>query len=151
MASDQPPLPDEVFPTRVDRWVIVLLVTVVALPVVIVAIPTGSANHLWLARAVTVAITALVGLLLASFFHGTGYTLRPTELFVRGGPLTWHIPYAEIHAAEWSRSVVSSPAMSLHRLRIRYGKYGWVLISPPDREAFVAALARRVPGLVVKR
>lgn len=39
-----------------------------------------------------------------------------------------------------TRGPLSSPALSLDRLRIEYGKRGVVLISPREKEAFVRAL-----------
>ncbi len=49
------------------------------------------------------------------------------------------------HAAS-SGNPLGSPACSLDRLRIEYGKKR-IMISPPDKPGFLRALAQRAPQL----
>lgn len=83
-------------------------------------------------------------------YRTTDYALSDDSLFVRCGPLNWHIAYRDITSISRTFNPMSSAALSLRRLQIRYGKWAVILISPPDREAFIVALKRRVPGLVVQ-
>ena len=118
MAHDSSaPLPDEVFRSRVDAWLVVLVVGVLV-------------AGLWLAM--------------------TGPSSRAGLGKGAGVAIMWHIAYRDITSVRLSHNPLSAPALSLRRLEIRYGKHAWVLISPRDRDAFIASLRRRVPGLEVK-
>jgi hypothetical protein len=72
---------------------------------------------------------------------GTRYQLMAERLLVRCGPFRWRILLAEIRAVTPIRSLLSGPALSLDRLRVDYGRWRSVLISPRDRHAFLADLA----------
>jgi len=76
----------------------------------------------------------------------TTYTLDADELLVRSGPLRWHVPLREIRAIRSTRNPLSSPALSLDRLRIEYGDHRVIMISPDDRVRFLEELRRRLPG-----
>ena len=70
----------------------------------------------------------------------TRYTVSETTLQIRSGPMSWTIDRNEIHSITPTRSALSSPALSLDRLEIRYGDTGMVMVSPKDKEGFLAAL-----------
>jgi hypothetical protein len=74
---------------------------------------------------------------------GTDYTIDDDSLRVRGGPFRWTIRLQDIRSVTPSRNPVSSPALSLDRLRIDYGQDRFLLVSPKDKEAFVRDLERR--------
>lgn len=59
------------------------------------------------------------------------------------------LPITEIKSVEYSRSPISSPAASLERLEIAYGKYDAVYISPDDRKGFAKALLNINPSIKV--
>ena len=60
------------------------------------------------------------------------------------------IPISSITSIRPSRNPISSPALSLRRLSIRYNKYDEILVSPKDREAFVAALKAANPQILTE-
>jgi membrane protein YdbS with pleckstrin-like domain len=146
------PLPDEVFRSRVDLWLVVLIVAITIVPLVILMTVQPSRADLGTRPAMIIAVAsmALVLLFFGWTYRTTSYTLTDDALFVRCGPLNWHVAYRDIASVERTFNPMSSAALSLRRLEIRYGKRGFVLISPPDREAFIEALRRRVPNLEVK-
>lgn len=146
-----PPLPDEVFRSRVDAWLVTLVVWVTIVPLVVAMVIPSSQGGLGTGGAVVIAAAsmALVLLLFAWTYRSTSYTLTHAALIVRCGPLIRHVAYRDITSVARTNNPASSAALSLRRLEIRYGEQGYVLISPPDRDAFVAALRRRVPGLDV--
>jgi hypothetical protein len=80
-------------------------------------------------------------------YYGTWYELTDTHLLIRSGPLRVTISLATIESVEPTRSPLSSPALSLDRLRIRYDRYGFTMISPEHRDRFMAELMRREPAL----
>jgi membrane protein YdbS with pleckstrin-like domain len=60
------------------------------------------------------------------------YELTSDVLVIRSGWGKRRVPYAEIRNVQPSRSLLSSPALSLDRLRIDYGRTFPIYISPDD-------------------
>jgi hypothetical protein len=84
-----------------------------------------------------------VGLPLWLLFS-TEYRVVGPALLVRSGPFHWTIPLAEISSVRESNSALSSPALSLKRLEVKYGGGKSILLSPADRDGFLAAIGRRL-------
>jgi PH (Pleckstrin Homology) domain-containing protein len=74
---------------------------------------------------------------------GTYYVVDATSLVVRSGPFHWTVALRDIRAVQPTRDIRSGPALSLDRLRIEYGAGRVLLISPREKDAFLADLARR--------
>ncbi|HLW23933.1 MAG TPA: PH domain-containing protein [Steroidobacteraceae bacterium] len=93
-------------------------------------------------------ITLMLGVVMPVWvYFGTDYTLRASELLIRSGPFRWRIPLAAIHEVSESRSLRSSPALSMNRLAIRFGADRTLLISPLNRQEFRRELERRRAGV----
>lgn len=76
------------------------------------------------------------------------YELHPSELIVRFGRMRTRIAYGEIRGVKPSRSLVAAPSYSTDRLAIhRQARSMPVLVSPADRDRFLADLATRAPHL----
>lgn len=88
-------------------------------------------------------IIATGGLLPIWLVRTTVYVLSADRLDVRSGPFRWKVPLHEIRKISPSRNILSSPAFSLDRLRIDYGRGKFILISPAEREAFLRDLEAR--------
>ncbi|WP_294819720.1 PH domain-containing protein [uncultured Flavobacterium sp.] len=80
------------------------------------------------------------------------YVINGETLEVKMGFMgTKRIEISDISSVEKNNNAISSPAMSLKRLEIWYGgKYDSIVISPPDREAFVKELLRVNPNITLK-
>lgn len=90
---------------------------------------------------VVASIAIMLGIgLIAWVGLATYYTVDEETLEIVSGPFRWRIPIAAITAVEPTRCPLSAPAMSLDRLRIRYGQNRAILVSPKDREAFLGNL-----------
>jgi hypothetical protein len=88
-----------------------------------------------------VVLNVLLGVLLPAWLLlGTDYVLDQEHLKIRCGPFRWSIPVREIRHVEPTRNPLSSPALSLDRLRIEYGNGKSLMISPRDTEQFLADL-----------
>jgi hypothetical protein len=81
----------------------------------------------------------------------TEYTLTGRSLEIRSGPFHWSIPLREITRIEFTRHPGSSPALSLDRLRIQHAAGAQMMISPENRERFLAELRSRGVGVEVRR
>lgn len=90
-----------------------------------------------------------VGLLQLWCLGGTQYDLDEVQMTIWAGPFRWTVPTRSIRKVTPTRNPLSSPALSLDRLRIDYevaGKSRSIMISPVDREAFLAEVAELVPS-----
>jgi hypothetical protein len=77
-------------------------------------------------------------------WFSTYYVLEEKELVIRCGPIHKRIPYREIISAYKTWNPLSSPALSLKRINIKY-QFGTALISPKDRDKFLRMLKERCP------
>lgn len=75
------------------------------------------------------------------------YTLDEKSLIVKSGLLKESIAYQDIKSVRPSRSLLSSPALSLDRLAIDHGKKIPTLISPEDKSKFLMELSSHTPHL----
>ena len=125
------------YKSRVDWWIAALLV----LP------PLASAMVLATGEIMFGVIgLAGYGLLITSLVLPIEYTVGDKALVIAYGMARQRIAWDHLIAMRPSRNPLSSPALSLRRLEIKYrkhdGREATVLISPVDRAAFVADCAR---------
>lgn len=126
------------FRSAIDMWFIVLALGV---PVLVFGYVTRTLWPLDFATILTMLGAAALSLGLPIWLmFSTVYEIRSDQLVVRSGPLTWKIPRDAITDVRPSRSLLSSPALSLKRLRIDYGEGKYILISPADIDGFRRAL-----------
>ncbi|MCC8117363.1 MAG: PH domain-containing protein [Bacteroidales bacterium] len=87
--------------------------------------------------------------LVGSIFFGTYYLIGDGVLTVKCGVLmNTKIKISEITSILPTKTWLSSPALSTDRLEIRYAKYGKVVISPENKEAFIAQCQALNPTIV---
>lgn len=137
------------FRSKIDVWLIAVLAGsgllavlacvpalqqegVVALPVIAIVLLSVLAFPLWL-------------------LAQTYYEFQDDILLVRSGPFKWRVPLSQVHDVQPTRSILSSPALSLDRLRIDYGSGGCILVSPADKAGFLGEINARRSNPSVKR
>ena len=138
---------ERTYPSRRDGWLTAILWFAVVDMAFSVAVVQRCPWSLLARGAFTVLMAAAAGLCLW-VLYGTSYTFSGDRLLVRSGPFRWTVPLAEVEEVRPSHNVLSSPACSLDRLLVRYGRRR-LLISPDDREGFMRELAARRPDLMV--
>jgi hypothetical protein len=94
---------------------------------------------------ITVPVMAFIIWLIAA----TYYEINGEELKVAAGPIRYKIHIHTIRAIEASYNPLSSPALSLDRLKITYNQNNTVLISPKDKQEFVRELLKINPNIRV--
>ncbi len=129
-----------VYPSK--KGIIVYIPIVILAGVVILNIISGD---YW----GSVFCTVIVLIVLAPMILNTNYTIKGDgSLRVRCGFLiNILIDINTIRKIETTKSVLSSPALSLDRLEVFYNKYDSVMISPQNKDAFVAQLQNINPTI----
>jgi hypothetical protein len=133
---------DAIFLSKVDMWLVGVPIAVWLLSTLIsYALVKANANLKGL-------ILILYGLTLVPImavflwaFVATKYEFKGATLLVH--PLNTRIDIGSIKSVTPTRNARSSPALSLDRLEIRYGEDRTILISPREKDQFIAELTRR--------
>jgi membrane protein YdbS with pleckstrin-like domain len=144
MAQPDPARPMR-FKSKVDSWLVaVVIVTgMAALAAGAVVLREGAPGGLLTMLLLVALVVALPIWLLAA----TDYAFEQTALRIRSGPFRWTIRLDEIRSVQPTRNPLSSPALSLDRLRITYGGGKFIMISPEDKAGFLQELRKRCPGV----
>ena len=128
------------FKSKVDRWLLYLLIAVMVFEVIVMSIAATQLPDPRESIFLIVAALAIVALL-GSMLIGTHYTVDGKVLRIVCGPFRWKVPIDAIDSVEATRNPLSSPALSLDRLQIRYGKRR-IMVSPADKAGFLKAIGQ---------
>ncbi len=140
---------ETVYRSKIDKWLLVTF-AVSALASLAAFIPLVYVG-LSLSSLVMIPIL-LMGIGLPLWvLETTAYTLTDRTLVVRCGPFHWDVPLWQITRITITRSPLSSPALSLDRLRIQYTAGAQIMISPDDRDRFLKDLRARGVNLEISR
>ena len=127
------------FPSKIDAWLVVVLVisvgAVIAGFVGVMVADEDPFIMLFMGAVMLLVVMLIVSLLFRTYYSVEGETLR-----IVSGPFRWRVPIAEIESLEPTRNPLSSPALSLDRLRIRYSGRKSIMVSPADKQRFAKAL-----------
>jgi hypothetical protein len=129
--------------SKVDWWIALLLCAppVASVAVCVALALGGRASELpWGIASVVFVFGIYFGLLFPM-----RYGLDGTHLLVRFGLCRQRIPLADVTEVHPTHNPLSSPALSLDRLYVRFGR-GFaraVMISPADRDQFLDELAHK--------
>ena len=128
------------YKSRVNWWYGLLIILLLAL--------CGKGGEYWI-----VGFLSWVSVIfLASLIFLKRYVVEGENLTVfYGFFLKKTIPVSSITSIQPTHNVLSSPALSLRRLSIRYNKYDEILVSPEEPEAFVAALKAVNPKILTQK
>lgn len=130
-----------IFPSKVDWWLVALAALVPGLQIVLYFTGRTPARSLWILLGV-VAFMAL-------FLFPIRYVIEGRTVLVKCGLIRWNFTsfvVDEIRSVEPSTNPLSSPALSLDRLRVSLRTRD-VLISPRDKTGFLHALEALDPHL----
>src|ERR1700760_4188123 len=108
---------DQVFKSKVDAWLAIVLGFVVVLYVAI-----GIAMLVFVPKVGVVIgiILMFAAAFVASTLAWTDYTFTEGVLLIRCGPIRWRIPIGSISDAAPTRSPFSGPALSMDRVQLSY-------------------------------
>ena len=118
--------------------VISLILDVVAIVFVVLTVPET------IVMLLTATVLLLAAVLIASILVGTHYTVDKKTLKIVSGPIRLRVSLDDINSVRATRSPLSSPALSLDRLMINYGKNRKVMVSPADKRGFLTAIGQEL-------
>jgi len=131
------------FKSKVDRWIFVVLIAVIVVEIVAIGSAALQAGDPLATTGLIFVMIGIVGLMIW-LLVGTHYTIDRGILRVVSGPFRWKVPIDQITSVSATRSLLSSPALSLDRISIRYGKRRRIMISPANRGAFLKAIGHEL-------
>src|SRR5262245_54637213 len=128
-----------IFPTKVDAWLIVILVASFTFAMFVVTAAAREA-HTWIDILTLLLGSAGPALIIALVAVPTHYELHADRLVVRPGIIRYRAEYRDIRSVVPSHAVWSAPAWSLDRLWISRESGRDLLISPREKERFLVEL-----------
>ena len=127
----------KVYRSKIDWWLIIIIFVVFCYPII-----DGILTKEYLLSVVFSGILFLVFLM----FKSIKYKIDGENL-----QIWWtKIDVKSIRKIYSTNNPLSSPALSLDRIAVVYNKYDEVLISPKEREDFIAELLKINPNIEVK-
>jgi hypothetical protein len=133
------------FRSKIDPWLLVLLIAIMVFEMVVMMIAAMQSEN---PRDATLLIFAGlgVGALIGWLVLSTHYVVEKDRLRIVAGPFRWKVQLDDIHSVEATRNPLSSPALSLDRLRIHYGNDRRIMVSPADKTGFLKAIGQELAG-----
>ena len=129
-----------IFKSAVDLWLLVIVALVVIISLVVSVRLFLKAS---LAGCLTGAWLTAIGIGLPLWlFYTTQYLVEDEVLKIQSGPFKWTIPITSISQVVETSNPLSSPALSLRRLKIVYDNNKSVMVSPKDRDEFLVAIGQ---------
>lgn len=130
------------FQSKKDAWLIVLIVAAsvgVLIATVPVIMQTRGLQSLFALVAMLFAAVLPIWLVVS-----TRYIVDSELLRIHCGPFRWKIRLDEIESLRATRNPLSSPALSLDRVMIRYRNGRQIMVSPEDKQKFADALGNQL-------
>ena len=139
-------LDHQTFRSKVDAWLTLVVAGGLG------AMWLAPVRRIWAGR--TIDTLDIIGPFLATafivwVFGSTYYVITADSLIVRAGPIRRTVPLRSVQRLRATHNPLSSPALSLDRIEVRYGSKR-VLISPEDKRGFVSAVMKRSPAVVLE-
>lgn len=131
----------QVFESKRDMWLWLILGFSVLVDLG-AAVALLSADLPSLSRAISVAVLLATAALILWIMYGTRYLVDQGVLTIYCGPFRKRLRVSEIESVEATRSPLSSPALSLDRLRITYAGGKKIMVSPEDPDRFRNAIGQ---------
>lgn len=99
-----------------------------------------------------ILVVVILGVLVIPMILNTNYTITDNlTLRVKCGLfVNMVIDIDSIRKIEFTRSVLSSPALSMDRIEIFYNKFDSVIVSPDNKMEFIAKLQSINPAIEIK-
>lgn len=129
----------KIFKAKVSYGLLIPIITVLAIQVFWISLHPPINTGKLIVIAILLATIAFILMM----FLRTVYMISDEQLIVKTGFFSPKIiDIQSIKAVNKTNSPLASPAPSMDRIEITYGKFDSIIISPLDKEAFVSSLKR---------
>lgn len=130
----------KVYPSKVDWWIALVLAGSVlfSLGLGVYLLDKDRTGAM-----IAIVVGLLTGVLILLLTVPCRYTLAGDHLLVQAGLIRYKVMFRDIRTVARSSNPLSAPALSLQRVKITLAK-GFLLVSPADRDGFIAELTSRV-------
>jgi hypothetical protein len=138
-----------IYPSKRDWWIVLIIWVSIGMTVLagVKAAQAGATSMPALAFLI-LCVVIVLGML--SILYATYYIISGDRLTAHCGPFKTSVLLQNIEGVAPSRNPLSSPALSLDRLHVRSrGSILGLLISPRDKQGFLADLVARAPHLQI--
>lgn len=133
------------FRSKIDWWI--LLIFIVTTAIIVMKIYEPNHNYFLASNFPHLIIYSLIIFVIWLPVFNTYYVVENDTLIIKSLVFRWKINIDDITQIEPTHNPLSSPALSLDRLKIYYMKNGEitsVMISPKDKERFFQAINKRL-------
>ncbi|WP_368678688.1 PH domain-containing protein [Acinetobacter lactucae] len=133
------------FRSKIDWWL--LLIFIVTTAIIVMKIYEVNHNYSLASNFPHLIFYSLIILIIWLPIFNTYYVVENNTLIIKSLVFRWKININDITQIEPTHNPLSSPALSLDRLKIYYMKNGEVtsvMISPKDKETFLQAINKRL-------
>lgn len=133
------------FRSKIDWWL--LLIFIVTTAIIVMKIYEENHNYSLASNFPHLIFYSLIILVIWLPIFNTYYVVENNTLVIKSLVFRWKININDITQIEPTHNPLSSPALSLDRLKIYYMKNGEVtsvMISPKDKETFLQAINKRL-------
>ena len=107
---------------------------------------TASEKPHWIGPAILLPVILFIGHMLTT----TYYVIDEDTLLIKSGFFTTTIDIKGVKKISETNNPISSPALSLDRIELTYGKFQSVIISPKLKKEFIEGLTRLKSAIEVK-
>lgn len=119
------------------------------LPIALILLPITllfAFYKIWFALGLLLVVNGFV----LHLFLNTNYTIKDNLLFIKSGFFNYKpIQISSIKKIVNTNNPISSPATSLKRILISYNKFDSIIISPKNKDAFIAELLKINPKITL--
>lgn len=130
------------FQSKTDAWLVILIVAI-SIGVLIATVPIILQSQ-GMQLLVIIPVMLLAAVLPIWLLMTTRYVVNNQMLRIHSGPFRWTIRLDEIESIKATRNPLSSPALSLDRVMIRYRNGRRIMVSPEDKQKFAAAIGQQL-------
>ncbi|MBI0424733.1 PH domain-containing protein [Acinetobacter sp. ACIN00229] len=133
------------FRSKIDWWLLLIFVVITAN--ILMKIYEANYHYSLASNFPHLLIYSLIIFLIWLPIFNTYYLIENKTLMIKSLVFRWEINIDDITQIEPTHNPLSSPALSLDRLKIYYMKNGEitsVMISPKDKERFFQAINKRL-------
>lgn len=124
-----------------------ILIPVLTITVGVILIPMMTGAPIEAIVTMTVIILPTIAFILHMFYQ-TSYRIVNDKLLIKSGFLYQSELYIyQINSVTKTRNLIASPAASLDRIEVKYGKWDSVIISPKDKVEFMNELLKINPKI----